>query len=279
MLSTMVGSTSPLTESNPSAPSSEKGSVPGDGPEAFPTAAPGAGAKVTLENTASYLNTPLNANELNASNEADPLTFLPPMMEQTNNGNWQDFSQPPQPSMAGALPSIGHLQPQQDMRHNTASLFGQKVFVTGKQHQQQPTATNNGISRSSNVLERALASQQNLGMNHSCEDSATATSLPTNKTSPPAKVPPHKASNPSNKKEPKKRTRHLTERKRVQRNSKEQERSHQINHQFSELRQLLSANGIVVPKGTKSAVLEITLEYIRVLREREQQLERYVHPK
>ena len=280
MLSSMVGSTSPLTESNPSATSSEKGDASSDARDTFTTA-----AKATLEHPSSYLNTPLNANELNASNEADPLTFLPSMMEQEATGNWQDFPNhgqsqqnfplDPNASSSG-LPSAAHLQPQQpqqDMSHTTASLFGQKVYVTGK----RPSATDDTNTRSYS----RSPSQQNLGTNHLVEESATDTTRLTNTATspPPPKMPPHKAMNPQKKKEARKRIRHLTERKRVERNSKEQERSHQINHQFAELRQLLSANGIVVPKGTKSAVLEITLEYIRVLRERQQQLERYVHPK
>ena len=75
---------------------------------------------------------------------------------------------------------------------------------------------------------------------------------------------------------PSKRRRLLSDNKRLQRNSREQERSHRVSEQFSELRDLLSKSGIVIPKGTKNAVLGISMDYIRALQEQQKLVEWYV---
>lgn len=75
-------------------------------------------------------------------------------------------------------------------------------------------------------------------------------------------------------KKPRKRRRNLSENQRIHRNVKEQERSNQVTGQFNELRDLLSRSGIVIPKGTKSAVLGISIDYIRALQEQQKQTER-----
>ena len=59
--------------------------------------------------------------------------------------------------------------------------------------------------------------------------------------------------------------------KRLNRNAREKERSGRINDQFDALKDLLSSNGIVVPKGTKGSILGITLQYIRALQEAQRQ--------
>ncbi|CAB9496142.1 expressed unknown protein [Seminavis robusta] len=69
------------------------------------------------------------------------------------------------------------------------------------------------------------------------------------------------------------RRRPLTENKRLERNTREQERSNQVSKQFNELRDLLSKSGIIIPKGTKMAVLGISIEYIRALQEQQKQAE------
>lgn len=65
-----------------------------------------------------------------------------------------------------------------------------------------------------------------------------------------------------------KRRKVLSEDKRKERNAREQDRSNKISDQFAELRELLVSSGIVVPKGTKGAVLSVVLEYIRVLQQK-----------
>ena len=73
-----------------------------------------------------------------------------------------------------------------------------------------------------------------------------------------------------------KRRKLLTDDKRKERNAREQGRSNKISDQFAELRELMVSSGIVVPKGTKGAVLSIVLEYIRVLQQNRVTTEAYV---
>jgi Helix-loop-helix DNA-binding domain len=55
--------------------------------------------------------------------------------------------------------------------------------------------------------------------------------------------------------------------KREERNQREKERSFRISNQITELRDLLSSGGVVVPKGTKSSVLTEAASYIRMLQQ------------
>mmetsp|Transcript_33301 Transcript_33301/g.50238 ORF Transcript_33301/g.50238 Transcript_33301/m.50238 type:complete len:401 (+) Transcript_33301:198-1400(+) len=55
--------------------------------------------------------------------------------------------------------------------------------------------------------------------------------------------------------------------KREERNAREKERSFRIAQQITELRNLLSSGGIIVPKGTKSSVLTEAGNYIRQLQQ------------
>jgi Helix-loop-helix DNA-binding domain len=73
-----------------------------------------------------------------------------------------------------------------------------------------------------------------------------------------------------------KRRRLLTEQKRLERNSREKERSNIVSNQFNELKNLLSQAAIVIPKGTKNAVLSIAIDYIRALQEQEKLAVMYV---
>jgi len=57
--------------------------------------------------------------------------------------------------------------------------------------------------------------------------------------------------------------------KREERNAREKERSYRITSQINELRTLLSAGGVIVPKGTKNAVLTEAASYIRVLQKQQ----------
>ena len=57
--------------------------------------------------------------------------------------------------------------------------------------------------------------------------------------------------------------------KREERNQREKERSYRITSQINELRTLLSAGGVIVPKGTKNAVLTEAANYIRDLQQRQ----------
>ena len=59
----------------------------------------------------------------------------------------------------------------------------------------------------------------------------------------------------------------LDEDKREERNAREKERSFRISKQINELRNLLSAGGVIVPKGTKSSVLTEAASYIRTLQQ------------
>lgn len=70
-----------------------------------------------------------------------------------------------------------------------------------------------------------------------------------------------------------KKRRVLTADERQERNKKEQERSNRLSNQFAELRDHLMSSGVIVPKGTKGAVLEITLQYIRALQQRHREAE------
>ena len=65
-----------------------------------------------------------------------------------------------------------------------------------------------------------------------------------------------------------KRRKILSEEKRKERNAREQSRSNQISEQFAELRDLLVSSGVVVPKGTKGAVLSVALDYIRGMQQK-----------
>ncbi|GKY97548.1 hypothetical protein MPSEU_000713000 [Mayamaea pseudoterrestris] len=55
--------------------------------------------------------------------------------------------------------------------------------------------------------------------------------------------------------------------KREERNAREKERSFRISKQINELRDLLSAGGVIVAKGTKSSVLTEAANYIRMLQQ------------
>jgi hypothetical protein len=55
--------------------------------------------------------------------------------------------------------------------------------------------------------------------------------------------------------------------KREERNQREKERSFRIAKQISDLRNLLSSGGVVIPKGTKSSVLTEAANYIRMLQQ------------
>jgi Helix-loop-helix DNA-binding domain len=66
----------------------------------------------------------------------------------------------------------------------------------------------------------------------------------------------------------------LTEEQRIQRNVREQERSNQLSQQFEVLRNLLLEGGLVVPRGTKSVVLSVCMDYIQALRQQEIQMQR-----
>lgn len=57
------------------------------------------------------------------------------------------------------------------------------------------------------------------------------------------------------------------DKKREDRNAREKERSFRISKQIDDLRALLSAGGVVVPKGTKSSVLTEAANYIRLLQQ------------
>lgn len=59
----------------------------------------------------------------------------------------------------------------------------------------------------------------------------------------------------------------LNYQKRIERNEREKERSYRITHQINELRNLLSTGGVIVPKGTKNAVLTEAANYIRLLQQ------------
>lgn len=59
----------------------------------------------------------------------------------------------------------------------------------------------------------------------------------------------------------------LDDEKREERNAREKERSFRISKQINELRNLLSAGGVIVPKGTKSSVLTEAANYIRMLQQ------------
>jgi Helix-loop-helix DNA-binding domain len=59
----------------------------------------------------------------------------------------------------------------------------------------------------------------------------------------------------------------LDSNKREERNQREKERSFRISKQITELRELLSNGGVVVPKGTKSSVLTEAANYIRLLQQ------------
>ena len=67
--------------------------------------------------------------------------------------------------------------------------------------------------------------------------------------------------------QPKRKKKRLDERKRVERNAREKERSFRISKQINELRNLLSSGGVIVPKGTKSSVLTEAANYIRMLQQ------------
>ena len=67
--------------------------------------------------------------------------------------------------------------------------------------------------------------------------------------------------------QPKRRKKRLDERKRVERNAREKERSFRISKQINDLRSLLSSGGVIVPKGTKSSVLTEAANYIRMLQQ------------
>jgi PAS domain-containing protein len=61
----------------------------------------------------------------------------------------------------------------------------------------------------------------------------------------------------------------IHEDKREERNAREKERSYRITSQINELRALLSTGGVIVPKGTKNAVLTEAANYIRALQQQQ----------
>jgi Helix-loop-helix DNA-binding domain len=72
------------------------------------------------------------------------------------------------------------------------------------------------------------------------------------------------------------RKKKLDTNKREERNHREKERSFRISKQITELRDLLSNGGVVVPKGTKSSVLTEAANYIRMLQQHQYRSEMYV---
>lgn len=65
--------------------------------------------------------------------------------------------------------------------------------------------------------------------------------------------------------------------KREERNAREKERSYRITSQINELRGLLSTGGVIVPKGTKNAVLTEAANYIRILQQQQYKSEMLVN--
>mmetsp|Transcript_15536 Transcript_15536/g.29301 ORF Transcript_15536/g.29301 Transcript_15536/m.29301 type:complete len:512 (+) Transcript_15536:317-1852(+) len=68
---------------------------------------------------------------------------------------------------------------------------------------------------------------------------------------------------------PRSKKKKLDDIKREERNAREKERSYRITSQINELRNLLSTGGVIVPKGTKNAVLTEAANYIRVLQQQQ----------
>lgn len=64
-----------------------------------------------------------------------------------------------------------------------------------------------------------------------------------------------------------KKKKKLDNSKREERNAREKERSYRIAAQINELRTLLSNGGVIVPKGTKNAVLTEAANYIKMLQQ------------
>jgi len=67
--------------------------------------------------------------------------------------------------------------------------------------------------------------------------------------------------------QPRSKKKRINNVKREERNAREKERSYRITTQINELRNLLSTGGVIVPKGTKNAVLSEAANYIRVLQQ------------
>jgi hypothetical protein len=67
--------------------------------------------------------------------------------------------------------------------------------------------------------------------------------------------------------QPRSKKKRINNVKREERNAREKERSYRITTQINELRNLLSSGGVIVPKGTKNAVLSEAANYIRVLQQ------------
>ena len=67
--------------------------------------------------------------------------------------------------------------------------------------------------------------------------------------------------------QPRSKKKRINDVKREERNAREKERSYRITSQINELRNLLSTGGVIVPKGTKNAVLSEAANYIRVLQQ------------
>jgi len=65
----------------------------------------------------------------------------------------------------------------------------------------------------------------------------------------------------------------LTTERREERNMREKERSLKITQQIHELRTLLTAGGVIVPKGTKSTILSEAANYIRLLQQQQHRSE------
>jgi PAS domain-containing protein len=73
--------------------------------------------------------------------------------------------------------------------------------------------------------------------------------------------------NDNNDNENPKKKKKIDDQKREERNAREKERSYRIAAQINELRTLLSHGGVIVPKGTKNAVLTEAANYIKMLQE------------
>jgi hypothetical protein len=71
---------------------------------------------------------------------------------------------------------------------------------------------------------------------------------------------------------PKKRKK-MDDVKREERNTREKERSNRIVAQINELRTLLNNAGVIVPKGTKNAVLTEVANYITILQQQQNKSE------
>ena len=75
----------------------------------------------------------------------------------------------------------------------------------------------------------------------------------------------------------KRRKKDLTEEERRLRNFREQARSNQLSYQIEEVRSILTAGGVIVPRATKGAVLSAAIAHMQKLQEQLDQVNRYGH--